>query len=381
MSSAELLDGQGIDFAGGKLSPEITVEEFHDDNLTNAAASEIRTFGTKVIPHLTYELKNNKNRYTLDYLFDAGTFYSSHNDDYIDQTFQAGYEYTPTSKITTGLDYEFYNGHDPRGTGAAEGTGAVQQTFDRYKHHKIEGNFAYGAESAKGQFEADIGHIEKDYKNNFETTAVRDREDHFGSARLFYRVMPKTQMVLEGRVTEYKYERDAAGTQSLDSTNSRALVGVKWDTTFKTTGTAQIGYIQKNFDASGRKDGEDMTWEVGVEWKPRTYSTFNLDTSRDFEETNGAGNFTSKDKINVSYKHEWTSKISTLVSMDYSEDSFDQDTTGREDELLKWELSVDFEPRRWFKLGAGYTFDERDSTINSFDYTRNIVEGYATIVF
>lgn len=378
---AELLDGQGIDFAGGKLSPELTVKELHDDNLTSQAGGEIQTFITVVQPHLTYELKNNKNRFTADYLFEAGTHYSSHTDDYIDQTVSGGYEYTPTSKITTGIDYEYYIGHDPRGTGAAEGTGAVQQGFDRYRHHKIDANASYGAESAKGRFEIDLGHIEKDYFNNRATTAVRDREDHYGSARLFYRVMPKTRLLLEGRVTEYKYERDAAGTASLDSTTSRGLVGVTWDTTFKTTGTAQIGYIEKNFDADSRKDGGDLTWEVGVEWKPKTYATFTLNTSRDFTETNGAGNFTSTDKISVGYTHNWSERISTQLSLDYSEDSFDQDTTGRSDDKLNIGASVDYEMRRWLKLGAGYTYDERDSTINSFDYIRNKVEAFATVVF
>jgi polysaccharide biosynthesis protein VpsM len=381
ISAAELLDGQGIDFAGGKLSPEFTVKEFHDDNLTNAAAGEIDTFGTYVAPHLTYELKNNKNRYTVDYLFEAATHYSSHNDDYIDQTIQAGYEYTPTSKISTGIDFEFFNGHDDRGTGAAEGTGAVQASFDRYEHYKIDGYAAYGAESSKGQFEADIGHIEKDYKNNIATTAVRDREDHYGSARLYYRVMPKTKMVVEGRVTEYKYESDAPGAASLDSTTSRALVGVKWESTYKTTGTAQIGYIQKNFDAGTRADGEDLTWELGVEWKPKSYITFNLDTGRDFEETNGAGNFTTKDSIDLSYAHEWSSRISTLLTMNYTENSFDQDTTGRSDDLFKIDASVDYELRRWLSLGVGYTYDERDSTISSFDYERNLVEAHATVTF
>ncbi len=380
-SAAELLDGQGIDFAGGKLSPELTVKESHDDNLTNQAGGEIDTFVTTVTPHLTYELKNNKNLYTLDYLVSAATHASSHNDDYIDQTVSGGYEYTPTSKISAGLDFEYFKGHDPRGTGAAEGTGAVQQGFDRYHHYKIEANAAYGAESAKGRFEADIGHIEKDYENNRATTAVRDREDHYGSARLYYRVMPKTRLLFEGRVTEYKYDRDAAGTASLDSTTSRGLLGVVWDTTFKTTGNASIGYIQKNFDASTRKDGEDLTWEVGVEWKPKTYSTFTLDTSRDFSETNGAGNFTKSDSISVGYSHEWSSKISTLVSVDYTENSFDQDTTGRSDDLFKFGASIDYEMRRWLSLGAGYTYDERDSTINSFDYKRNQVEAFATVIF
>jgi len=381
ISAAELLEGKGIEFAGGKLSPKLTVKQFHDDNLTSANGSEIASFGTLVQPHLTYELKNNKNRYTLDYLVAAATHYSSHNDDYVDQTVSADYEYTPTSKLKMGIETEYYRGHDPRGTGGAEGTGVVQNSFDRYHHYKIDASASYGAKSSKGQFEIDAGHIAKDYDNNFSATRVRDREDLYGSTRLFYRVMPKTQMVLEARVAEYHYDIDAANTASLDSTTSRALVGVKWDKTFKTTGTAQIGYIQKNFDDTARVDGQDLTWEVGVEWKPKSYSTFNLNTSRDFSETSGAGNFTSTDSITASWKHEWSKKISTNIDMSYSEDSFDQDTTGRSDENLRFGASVDYKFRRWLDFGTGYSYSERDSTLNSFDYKRNQVEAFATVIF
>lgn len=381
LATAELLDGKGIDFAGGKLSPKLTVKEFHDDNLTSAPSGEVDSFGTLVQPNLTYELKNNKHRYTLDYLFSAATHYSSHNDDYVDQTVSADYEFTPTSKITLGVDTEYYRGHDPRGTGGAEGTGVVQNSFDRYHHYQVDANGAYGAKSSKAQFEVDMGHIAKDYDNNASATTVRNREDLYATSRLYYRVMPKTQMVLEARVKEFHYDQDAVGTASLDSTDTRVLVGVKWDKTYKTTGTAQVGYVQKNFDSTSRVDGQDFTWEVGVEWKPRTYSTFNLNTSRDFSETAGAGNFTSTDKITAGWKHDWSKQLSTNLNMDYSEASFDQDTTGRSDESLNVTASVDYEMRRWLKFGAGYTYSERDSTLNSFDFERNQVEAFATVTF
>tara|TARA_R110002074_G_scaffold262023_1_gene434279 strand:- start:14571 stop:15770 length:1200 start_codon:yes stop_codon:yes gene_type:complete len=381
VSTAELLDGKGIKFAGGKFSPELMVKEFHDDNLTSANGSEIGSFGTLVQPHLTYELKNNKNRYTLDYLVTAATHYSSHNDDYVDQTVSADYEFTPTSKIKLGLETEYYRGHDPRGTGGAEGTGVVQNSFDRYHHYKIDGNASYGAKSSKGQIEIDMGHIAKDYDNNASATAVRDREDLYGSTRLYYRVMPKTQAVFEVRVAEFHYDLDAVGTASLDSTTSRALVGVKWESTYKTTGTAQIGYIQKNFDAASRADGEDFTWELGVEWKPKSYSTVSLNTSRDFTESSGAGNFTQNDVINASWKHEWSSKLSTNLKMNYGENTFDQDTTGRSDDVFGVGASVDYKLRRWLDLGAGYSYDERDSSLNAFDYKRNQVEAFVTVKF
>ena len=383
VSAAEgALGISGMRIGDGKLYTDITVTPFHDDNLTRAPSNEISTFGLLIAPHLAYELKVHKNRYFMDYLLSAATHEDSHPDDYIDNRFQLGYEYTPTKRIFLGIHGEYLDTRDPRGTGASEGTGVVLANPDEWHRYLVEGNVVYGGKRAKGRAELDLGYSNKSYDNNRTTTFVRDREDTYVRARLYYRIMPKTSLVLEGRTTNFDYDQDAAGVPSLDSDTSRVLLGVTWEGTFKTTGTAEIGYIKKDFDSSRRKDGDDFTWEVGVEWRPKSFSIFNLNTSRDFQETNGAGNFISKDSINASWSHQWhklSPKFSTLVDISYSEDSFDQITTGREDEYLNIGVSVNYKMRRWLELGGGYRYDERDSTISAFDYDRNIFELFATI--
>jgi len=72
-------------------------------------------------------------------------------------------------------------------------------------------------------------------------------------------------------------------------------------------------------------------------------------------------------------------KLSTLVDITYSEDSFDQVTTGREDEYLNIGLAVNYNMRRWLEISGSYRYDERDSTIGLFDYDRNLFELTANI--
>ncbi len=382
IASAELLDGQGIDVGdGARLSPSFTLKPFHNDNLTSAASGEIESFGTVAESNLVYEKESNTKRMFADYLISAAAHESSSADDYVDQRFGLGFELFPSSRYYLGIQGEFFDTHDPRGSGAAEGTGAVQANPDEWHHVKLESNFAYGADTAKGRAELDVGYIAKDYDNNRATTAVRDREDTYGSARFYYRVMPKTSLVLEGRVLEVNYDTQAATTTSIDSTTSRILAGVTWESTYKTTGTAQVGYIQKNFDTPARADGDDITWELGIEWRPRSYSTVSLSTARDFQETNGTGNFTKNDSVTASWVHDWLPRLSTLVIFTYAENSFDQAITPRSDDLMTAGVSVNYDIRRWLALGAGYTYDERDSTVSTFDYETNKFEAFATVTF
>jgi hypothetical protein len=379
--SVELLDPEGIKAGDARVFPEITVKEFYNDNLIDAASNEIQTFGTFVRPKIGFEFEGSKGFLFGDYELSAAAHEGSDQDDYIDQSATLGFQYSPTSRISLGFSGEYLDTHDARGTGAAEGTGAVQVNPDEWHHLKLDANFSYGAESAKGRFEFDAGYINKDYDNNFATTAVRDREDTSGSGRFYYRIMPKTSLLFEGRATNFNYDTTAAGSASLDSTTSRALFGVTWEGTYKTTGTAQIGYIRKDFDSSARASGEDFSWELGVEWRPKSYSTFTLNTSRDFGETNGTGNFIITDSVDVSWVHSWSERLRTSLSFRYSEDSFDRDTTGREDEKLAFGANVIYELRDWVEIGAGYDYDERESNDNTFNYEKNIANVFATIAF
>ena len=372
-------DKGGILLSIGTLYPELEFKTIHDDNLLRSRTNELSTLIGVIAPHLTYEIADHKNRIIFDYLLESGFHENSSIDDYVDNRLRAEYEYTPTSRIFAALRGEYLDTRDPRGTGRAEGgTGGITQTTpDEWHHWAIEGNAAYGAKTAKGKVEADIGYIAKTYDNNRAFTFVRDRDDTYGAARLFYRIQPKTNIVLEARATNYNYDQEAPGTPSLDSITSTYLAGATWEATFKTTGFAKVGLIDKDFDSNLLTDDDDFTWEIGVEWRPRTYSTFNLMTSREFQETNGTGNLISHDSILFSWTHDWQTRFTTVVDFSYAEDSFDP--TAREDELINAGAHVYYEMRRWLNLGAGYRYDERDSSTNTFDYDRNLLELIAKI--
>lgn len=375
-SSAEIGDGAGIPLGIGQLYPSVELNVHHDDNLLSAATGEVDTFVSILSPQLSYQIESNKSLILMEYVLDVGEHYSSHNDDYTDHNLRAEYEYQPTSRIFTALRGQYVDTRDPRGTGASEGGLTSATDPDEYNTLAILGEAGYGSEEAKGRVEFDIGFMGKDYTNNRATTFVRDRDEFHGSARAFYRFMTRTNFVLEGRARNFNYEQDATGTAGLDSTTMKYLAGVTWDATYKTTGFAKIGVIDKDFDSSARADDDALLWEVGVEWQPRTYSTFTLSTQRDFTETNGTGDFVEESSVNVGWQHAWRERLSSSVNFTFAMDDY---TTTREDDRINASATVNYELRRWLNLGAGYTYDERDSNTNAFDYDRNKFELTAII--
>ncbi len=370
-SSGVSAEPASIPLGVGELYPSIGLNLHHNDNLLRGSTREINTFVSVLSPEVLYEIESNKSLILMEYGLEVGEHYSSHDDDYTDHSIRAEFEYKPTSRIFTALRGSFIDTRDPRGTGASEGGLTSNSEPDAYHTLGIVGQASYGAETAKGRFEVELGYKDKNYDNNRSTTFVRDRDDFFGSTRFYYRFMPKTRAVAEFRASNFNYENDAVGTPGLDSSTFKYLAGVTWEATFKTTGYAKIGLIDKQFDSDARTDSDAMLWEIGVDWQPRTYSTVSLSALRDFTETNGTGDFIEESSINADWKHYWRDHISTNINFTYAVDDY---TTTREDDRISAGASVDYEMRRWLTLGAGYSYDERDSNTNIFDYDRNIFE-------
>ena len=147
----------------------------------------------------------------------------------------------------------------------------------------------------------------------------------------------------------------------------------------KTTGFLKLGRVNKDFSSSRRADDQGFTWEIGVDWKPRTYSTITLKTDQDFVETNGTGNAGDRSQISLNWNHNWRARLSTNLELLYAQETYSPDP--REDQYYQTAATVKYDFRRWLNLEAGYRFSNLDSTDDSFDYDQNVLEITADFTF
>jgi len=368
----------GINYGPGRVVPNLRLKLGYDDNLTLESSSEISTFFTVISPHVAYVVSDSTRKFIVDYLLEAGFYEGSSIDDFVDNRIRASIDYTPTRRIFTALNTEYIDSHDARGTGRAEGgRGITQNSLDEWHQWGIGGRFAYGTARSKGRIEAEAGFLTKEYDTNRIFTSIRDRDNTYGAARFFYRVRPKTFALIEGRIEDTEYARTAVGLAPLDSVTTRYLVGVTWVATYKTTGAIKVGFIDKDFDSDLRDDGTGLTWEIGIDWKPRTYSIVHFETAQTIDETNGTGDAIDNTHMFLSWKHSWKTRFTTNVDFLYENSTFDPDS--REDDYFQFRLGADYSFRRWLNFGAGYRFENLDSNANAFDYDHNVFELTADI--
>jgi polysaccharide biosynthesis protein VpsM len=95
-----------------------------------------------------------------------------------------------------------------------------------------------------------------------------------------------------------------------------------------------------------------------------------LNSSSTPKETNGTGSFIDAQDTSLTWLHAWSDDLNTTLSIADGTDEYER--SFREDDRQNISLSLKYDWRRWATVGASYTYSERDSNQNLFDFEKNI---------
>lgn len=359
-SSALAVEAMSIKLADGlEFTPTLKVSESYDDNFREVESNEESSWITTIAPTFTLGAEGRKSAYKLSYSAVSDTFHSSQEDNNTDHhlTADAGMEFNDRNRLKLNAGY-----HD------VEETAGLDQKLenDMYNTKNVGGVYTFGAESARAQIDLGANYEELRYTNSNRLNADKERDTTALKSTFYYRVAPKTKVLLEGRHTDYDY----VSNDRLNSTNIGLLTGVTWEATAKTTGTAKFGHEKKDFDDSSIGEKSGGMWEVGATWEPRTYSRFSLNTRQGFDEGDSGASTIKTQTTTLSWNHDWAERLSSNVS--YTRMDQDYQDIEREDQIDTFGIGLTYEMRRWLDVGLGYKYSENDSDAANESYERNI---------
>lgn len=359
-ANAWALEPQSIKLTDGlTFTPTLQVSERYDDNFRAAENNEESSWITAITPTFTLAAEGRKSAYALSYTANSDIFHSSHKDNNTDHHLTADgvFEFDARNRLKLNAGYH-----------KVEETASQDQNIenDKYSTANVGGVYSYGAESARAQIDFGANYQELRYQNGNNLNADKERDTSALSSTFYYRVAPKTRALVEARYTDYDYVTN----DRLNSNNVALLGGLTWDATAKTSGTVKIGGEKKRFDDSRLDDKSGSMWEVGVDWKPRTYSTFSLTTRRALDEGDDGASSIEAQSTTLSWEHEWLDRLTSTVSYSYTDKEY-QDVD-RDDKIDTFGLGLTYAMRRWLDLGVGYKYSENDSTAVGESYKRNI---------
>lgn len=363
-ANAWALDPQSIKIGDGlTFTPTLQVGERYEDNFRAVEENEESSWITSVTPTFVLGAEGRKSAYKLAYSATGDVFHSSQDDNNTDHhlTGDAAYEFNSRNRLTLNTGY-----HKVEETAAQSTQSRRNMENDKYSTANIGGVYSFGAKTARAQVDVGANYQELRYQNSNGLNADKERDTTALSSTFFYRVAPKTRMLVEARHTDYDYLSNTRR----NSDNIALLTGVTWDATAKTSGTVKFGAEKKRFDSSEVDDNSGSMWEVGVKWKPRTYSTFSLQTRRALDEGDDDASSIQSQSTTLSWEHEWMARLTSNVSYSYTDQEY-QDYE-RDDKLSVFGAGLTYEMRRWLDIGIGYKYAENDSSANLESYERNI---------
>lgn len=355
------------------ISPTLDTRVGYDDNLVRTKDEKKSTGYSIVTPRVQTWLENGPNTYSLTTALMDYRYFESSRDDITDYTINLDIHQVFTPRHTLDLYAEYRDFHEDRGTDVSEGIGEFLDGPVKLDRTSFGGDYLFGSEISRGRLKLAARTVEHDYRNFPELTRYRSRDSYHYGGTFLWRVAPRTDALFETRYIETDYNRldpeDDGG--SLDSDEFNYLAGVTWEATASTTGSVKLGMMDRDYQSNQRDNDEVFSWEVDVTYLLRTYSRFNLASRRYFNETNGLGNAVDAQEVALTWDHDWSGRSSTRFKTAYG----DEDYTGsvRQDNRYGAEALYKYAFRRWMDVSVGYRYEELDSDLELYDYTRNLV--------
>jgi hypothetical protein len=345
------------------FTPYLGVAYGHDSNLF---FSDINKKGSNIFigsGGVSIDARSPNSVFQVNAQVQDGRYTSSTQDSYIDSNVDTRLDYAIDRRNFVRAGITYIRGHDPRGSTDRP----FGNTPDKYRQGDPYFTYALGAPGAQGRVEVYYSDMFKRYINNREFTFASDRDQQEYGAAFYVRAMPRTYGLIEAREDNIRYKVSGPST-SADET--RLYLGVSWEATAATTGTIKFGRLKRDFIADNLQDFTGNSWEGIVSWAPRTYSKFDFYTARQTNESTGLGNFILTSVGGVTWSHDWSSYVRTAVDLRYQRDSYEG--FDRTDKTWLAGLKAGYKFRRWLTLGAEYDYWKRDSSLDIYDYTRNL---------
>lgn len=356
------IDPQPIDIYGFDFVPTFMLTESYDDNFRELENNVQSSMITKLAPSFALKAEDRNSATRLIWQPTRYIYHSESDASYTAQRVLADsiMEFTDRHRLELEAEYRKYE--------RTEST-AVEGVNDKINNKRVGGLYTYGAKSADNQLAFGANYAQLRYDNADGINDDKERNTTGVTSTWYHRLGSNTRSLLEYDHTIFDYQQS----DSLRSSKSDAvLAGAVWDVTARTTGKVRIGYERKNFDNSESKDLNNPTWQVDLQWKPRTYSTFTFLARQALAEGDDGADAVKSTFTQVGWRHGWTERITTVAKAGIGRYVYEGQS--RTDNFQDYNLAVVYAMRRWLDIELGYRYRDNDSDADNESFTRNVFQ-------
>ncbi|KXO11284.1 Capsular polysaccharide synthesis enzyme CpsB [Moritella sp. JT01] len=328
------------------------------------------------MPALRIEGKKYNTKFTLGYEGLQSLYSENSDNNYTDHQLQVGLNRTSNRRHQLAISYQFNLGHDAVNMGISEGNEQVTAPTKFYTQ-QVALSYVYGSQSSKAKLKPRFSFNNKRYdKKNSSYTPMADFNEYNYGLAFDYNIGASLNLLLDisNRVTNYQ------GTANhKDSNNSLLYTGIHWDISGKTQGIVKIGYEKINFADSSRNPQANPSWDIGINWRPKTYSTFNINASQKIINAVTGTDSIEADHKSIGWEHTWRYNLSSSLAYHYLNETYQH--SAREDNSSTINIALSYQLSSWLAFGLSYEHQRKSSSEVNLGYDKNIYGLTSSLVF
>lgn len=342
----------------------LTFGVIYSDNVFRTPSNKKKDTGFLIIPGILFETPRDERKLYFRYEIPVEKWLKLDSQDAVGHSIEGLAHFDLASGWMIEADDKYLYSHDDPGTN-------VGIELDFFKQNT--------AHAALGYKFADLYKVRADFRHGL--LDYSDADNHFRdhnylaySGTFLYQVLPKTSVLFETAYTDTKFDESGA----LDSSELDFLLGITWDITGKSTGTAKFGYGMKDFEASGLEDFDGFIMSAEIKHNIDKWTSFFLEAVRVVNETNTRGaNYFTTTGFSGNAKHMFTQKIGIALNLSYGREEYSNPIiisgvqNNRKDDT--WRIGTDliYNIQEWLGVKGSYLYSSRSSSFDVLDYTEN----------
>ena len=375
--SAQAQDSQSIKLGEADIVPTVRIDYVTNSNAFLTNSGIVSATGVSVSPSVL--LKADKR--LLDVSFGYQGQYASMSEDALsfdDHRLFGILDVEIDSRRRANVTLEIAKDHEELGTGRTFGTASSDSDAVEYLEAGIDGNYTFGALSAKGNLTGGLLFSNRSYQNRNDLTTGADVTELTPYGQFSYRLSGTTRGLLELRLRSLNLDANSA-----DRTELQALVGLKFLGSSKTKGDVKLGVGNANYSDEAVADTSFGVVDASISYLPTSFANITFDYSRQLDdsdrvEVTQVQPQTIEDALQLSWKHQWSSFVSSYAYIRADISSRDCPTSSTQTATSGLEIQVN--PRRWVSFGVGAANEARDvsaciagSDTSALEYERQLI--------
>jgi len=359
--------------SGFTFLPSVETSVESNDNIySSTEGAEVSSSITRLKPSFSLQGDLGALKLNTAYQLEQGVYSKESKDDYLDQNLVLGGDYELNARNQLNVDAVYNVGHDAAGSvKGIEGSANPDAEPDEFNETTAGLVYTFGGEAANVNVNLIAESYQKRYDNNETATQDREYDKTKVAAQLVFTVSPATSVDVEFRNTDISYVSSNDDALAREGNEKKFLLGSSWDITGATTGEFKLGVSNRTFDLATKDSNSSLVWEGSVTWKPLSYSTLVVSTSKGSSESAGAdSSYIDGSNTSVSWDHEFSYLLSAGVNASYGEDDYVDST--RVDINTGYGVQATYAPMSWMDVTASWDFTKRNSDEQALDTDTSI---------